>query len=180
MKSIQYGNPWFKVIKEDQYHYIEENNAHNGAVILMLLNNQEFIFVEQFRRAIAKTVIELPRGYGESQESSLDAAIREAREETGYLLNIQSIKKIGSIYPNSAILTSNIDIYFADVSSQDMVSLSDDKEVSSVLYVSKDAIIKLIQNGEIQDSFSIAAICYWLMGNFKVLCAQTVTEEGTF
>ena len=130
--------------------------SSNGAVILILENNKDFILVKNYRKAIDKIVVELPRGYGEKNENSLDTALREALEETGYKICKNNIVKIGSINPNSAILASEIDIYFAKVNAQDKVQDSD-SEVIDIVKLNKKTFKQYIKNGNIKDSFSISA-----------------------
>jgi len=156
MIETVYKNDWFFVKKEDNWHYLVEKKSSNGAVILILENNKDFILVKNYRKAIDKIVVELPRGYGEKNENSLDTALREALEETGYKICKNNIVKIGSINPNSAILASEIDIYFAKVNAQDKVQDSD-SEVIDIVKLNKKTFKQYIKNGNIKDSFSISA-----------------------
>lgn len=164
MIDIVYKNNWFSVAKEDNWHYLIEKNSNNGAVILILEDNKNFILVKNYRKAIDKIVIELPRGYGEDNETSLDTALRESLEETGYRINKRNITKLGSVNPNSAILSSEIDIYFANVSKEDKIKDSD-SEVIDIVKINKTNIKQLILNGEIKDSFSLTAICLYELNN---------------
>ena len=164
MIEIVYKNNWFSVAKEDNWHYLIEKNSNNGAVILILEDNKNFILVKNYRKAIDKIVIELPRGYGEENETSLDTALRESLEETGYKINKENITKLGSVNPNSAILSSEIDIYFAKVSQRDKIKDSD-SEVIDIVKINKNSIKKLILNGEIKDSFSLTAISLYELNN---------------
>jgi len=158
MIKTVYKNNWFRVIKEEDWHYIIEKNSNNGAVILLLEDNKYFIFIKTYRKAINKTVIELPRGYGEKDETSLETALREAFEETGYKVNNNDIIKLGSIYPNSAILSSEIDIYFAEVSKEDKMQNDIDSEVIGIVKIDKKNIKNFILNQRIKDSFSLSAL----------------------
>lgn len=164
MIDIVYKNNWFSVAKEDNWHYLIEKNSNNGAVILILEDNKDFILVKNYRKAIDKIVMELPRGYGKENETSLDTAIRESFEETGYKLQKENITKLGSVNPNSAILSSEIDIYFANVSQKDKIKDSD-AEVMDIIKINKNSINQLILNGEIKDSFSLVALSLYRLKN---------------
>ncbi|MDK2082014.1 NUDIX hydrolase [Aliarcobacter butzleri] len=159
-----YKNKWFSVVKEEQWYYVVEKNSNNGAVILILEDNKNFIFIKNYRKAINKIVIELPRGYGENNETSLDTALRESLEETGYKINKNNIHRIGSVNPNSAILSSEIDIYFAKVSTTDKIKNSD-SEVIDIVKINKDHINKYILDGKIKDSFSLTALHLYELQN---------------
>jgi len=164
MIDIVYKNNWFSVVKEDNWHYLIENNSNNGAVILILEDNKNFILVKNYRKAIDKIVIELPRGYGENNESSLDTALRESLEETGYKISKNNITKLGSINPNSAILSSEIDIYFANVTTKDKIKDSD-LEVIDIIKINKNNIKQMILKGKIKDAFSLSAISLYEIKN---------------
>ncbi|PRM89775.1 hypothetical protein CJ671_05935 [Aliarcobacter cryaerophilus] len=157
MLKIVYENNWFSVAKEENWHYLIEKNSNNGAVVLILEENKNFILIKNYRKAIDKITIELPRGYGEINENSLEAAIREAYEETGYKINKTNIYKLGSINPNSAILSSTIDIFFAKVSAKDRIKKSD-SEVIEIVKIDKNDINQFVINGVIKDSFTLSAL----------------------
>jgi len=152
-----YKNKWFKVLKKGKWHYIVEKNSNNGAVILILEDNKNFLFVKNYRQAINSTLIELPRGYGNKNEQSINTAKREALEETGYQIDSLNIMKLGSIYPNSAILSSKIDIFFAQVTPLDKIQDSD-SEVIEIVKLSHQEISKYINQNKIQDAFSLSAL----------------------
>jgi ADP-ribose pyrophosphatase len=160
MIEIVYKNNWFSVVKEDNWHYLIERNPNNGVVVLILEDNKNFILVKNYRKAINKIAIELPRGYGEDNETSLDTALRESLEETGYKIHRNNITKLGSINPNSAILSSEIDVYFANVTSRDKLQNSD-SEVIDIVKINKSDIKQMILNGKIKDAFSLSAICLY-------------------
>jgi len=155
-----YENPWFYVAKEGKWHYLVEKNADNGAVVLILEDDKYFIFVESYRKPLDEVVVEVPRGYGEEGESSLESALREAYEETGYEIDRKDIIKLGTVHPNSGILSSELDIYFANVASESKTKGSDD-EVIGIVKVDKDEVDEMIANGKIKDSFSLAAFSFY-------------------
>lgn len=157
MKTV-YENPWFKVLQENQYHFIKEQGSNNGAIIIAKLNDL-FLFVRVFRQAHQSYIIELPRGYGEINETSVMAAIREFQEETGYIILSENIEKIGTVKPNSSILCSNIPIFLAKIcenAEQDM-SLTD-KETDKILFLTKKEVYEHILNGKISDGMSLSAL----------------------
>lgn len=158
-----YKNPWFKVIKKDEYHYIEEKNSDNGAVILPVVGEQ-ILLVQVYRPAHQRSFLEAPRGYGHAGESSLATALRELGEETGYLAQPEDLSCLGSTRPNSAILTSCIDVYLARLSPAQQQQVPDD-EVERLHYFSIAQIPRLMVSGEIQDGFTMAAMAlYWAHG----------------
>ena len=46
MLEIVYENNWFSVAKEENWHYLIEKKSSNGAVILILEDNKNFILIK--------------------------------------------------------------------------------------------------------------------------------------
>ncbi|WP_318417162.1 NUDIX hydrolase [Photobacterium leiognathi] len=152
----QYSNPWFSVIKDGKYHYVKEFGAYNGAVVLVE-SDIDYIFVKVGRAAHSfQEQIEAPRGYGEKNSTSKETAIRELYEETGYLISENQLLMLGKVKPNSAILSSEVDLYLAQVSESQKVK-DHDSEVTSVVKIPKQKVKKLISEGVISDSFTLSA-----------------------
>ena len=103
--------PLFKV--EFQYLENPRNQARLKALVLhagdtvnvvALTKEKELLLVEQYRFGIGKSLCELPAGFIDLNESSLDAAKRELREETGFVSH--HWKYIGFSYINPSYVTN--------------------------------------------------------------------------
>jgi len=155
-----YQNPWFKVVKDNKYHYILEEGAANGAVVLALVKKR-FVFVRIHRPAHNLDLLEAPRGYGNKGESSESCAIRELFEETGHKFEISELQKIGHIRPNSAILSSVVPVYFIESDCNEPAK-PPDEEVLEVEYIPEKNIYEEIARGHITDGFTLSALSfYW-------------------
>ena len=154
--KIAYSNPWFSVVQDGKHHYIDEPKSRNGAAVFIRHGNGSFILVEIFRVPTGKSQLEIPRGYAEDGETSLACAIREAKEETGFRIRADRITRIGSVSPNSAILSSKVDLYFAQVEDEDKVA-QPEEEVEAVTLLSENELKQNIVDEVITDSFTISA-----------------------
>ncbi|MUJ26300.1 NUDIX hydrolase [Aliivibrio fischeri] len=155
----QYQNHWFSVIKDGDFHYIKENGSENGAVVLVE-SEENYIFILVRRAAhLFREQIEAPRGYGEFNESSYDTAIREVFEETGYTIERNQLEKLGAIKPNSAILASVVDVFYARISESQLTGIPD-REVEGCIKIPKITIREKIRNGVISDSFTLSAFAF--------------------
>lgn len=160
MKTL-YSNPWFRVDKEENYHFIVENNADNGAAVLPLVNGTHCVLLRMRRKAHpGQDLLEIPRGYGEAGESSADCARRELLEETGLAVAPEQLEHLGRYKPNSAILTSTVDIYLARLDSA-VATQKPDEEALGTTLVSLDQLQQLVQKGAIEDGFTLAALAFY-------------------
>ncbi len=70
---------------------------HSGSVaILPLIGKNKFLLVKQYRKAIEKTLLEIPAGKMEIGENIKRCAQRELTEETGYKAG--NFEKLASVY----------------------------------------------------------------------------------
>lgn len=65
----------------DAFHLVEAPDW----VAVLALGDGEALLVEQYRHGVGRASLELPAGVIDDGESSLEAATRELREETGYV-----------------------------------------------------------------------------------------------
>jgi ADP-ribose pyrophosphatase len=152
---IEYKNEWFSVIRDENYYFIDEPKSMDSAAILLRWKNK-IVLVEQYRPAIRQSCIEIPRGYAEPGESSLDCAIREVYEETGFHLTSEMLTPLGYLNPNSAILTSSVSIYYGQVDAiQNKEPLSN--EIDRCIYPTYEEFCSMIFSGAVTDGFTISA-----------------------
>jgi ADP-ribose pyrophosphatase len=86
---------------------------HTGGVtIAALTDNDELLFVRQFRYPIGEVLMELPAGKLKAGEDPLTAAARELLEETGAVA--RNFYDLGWIYTSSGYTTERLYIYAAD------------------------------------------------------------------
>jgi ADP-ribose pyrophosphatase len=128
------------------------------AIIFPITENQEIVFVRQYRHAIGEFVIELPAGrFDVNTENAEMAAIRELREETGYFT--QKARKIGMLYDNPSKDTNQIHLFFAEnvvkVGEQQNLDITEEIEV---ILISVDSVLDKIAQGEISETGTVAAI----------------------
>jgi ADP-ribose pyrophosphatase len=70
---------------------------HGGSVVLLPIDEQNnLLFVRQYRHAAGGDLLELPAGTREEEEPYETCAAREIREETG--MEAGSLQKIGAFY----------------------------------------------------------------------------------
>lgn len=156
---IVYENPWFKVIRQDGYHFVDETNSQSGAAVL-IVQGDRFLLLEMNRLAQGgERTLEIPRGYADDGENSRQCACREVLEETGYRIDERDLQLLGHIRPNSGLLKTRVALYFA-VIPEHAQSEKRDNEARSIVPVPTKAISAMLAAGELEDSFTLAALCY--------------------
>ncbi|MDN7131962.1 NUDIX hydrolase [Halomonas sp. MC140] len=158
---IEYENPWFRVLRDGNFFFVDEPGARSGAAVLPVVGDT--LWLLEMRRPAQKGAVtwEIPRGYGEVAETSLECAQRELEEETGLVADLSQLTWLGKVRPNTAILGSCIDIYLARLPA-DTVSAARDHEAESIVKIHMEMIPLLLAQGKLEDSFTLAALTfYW-------------------
>lgn len=85
---------------------------HPGAVaVIALTDDQKILFVEQYRKPIEQTLLEIPAGLQESGESPERTAVRELEEETGYTTD--HLIHVTSCYTSAGFSDEVMHLYLA-------------------------------------------------------------------
>lgn len=156
---IVYENPWFRVVRQGRYHFIDEPAARNGAVIVAR-RGDALVLLEQRRPSQGgAATLEVPRGYGEAGETAAQCAAREFAEETGLIMPAEAFHLIGHVRPNTGILSSRIAAFYADASAAPLGARDDEAEALRLAPLA--GLDAMIASGEIEDGFTLAALSLW-------------------
>jgi 8-oxo-dGTP pyrophosphatase MutT (NUDIX family) len=133
------------------------NVRPNIALVFAVTEQQEIVFVRQYRHGVGEILLELPAGsFNPAEESGKSAAIRELAEETGYVA--EEILELANLYDNPVKDTNSIYLYFAkNVKLSGFKNLDITEDIEVVLVPVAEVLGK-IANREICVSGSIAAI----------------------
>ena len=154
---IVYENPWFHVVKEGNFHIIEENTKGAGAVVLPVVGDKLLLLEMRRPSQNMELTLEIPRGFGSEGEDAVTCARRELREETGYDLPLDAFHPIGHVRANTGILRSRVAVFAVQIA-PDMVRLPPDDEAESMRLVSLSDLPALIADGQIEDGFTLSAL----------------------
>ena len=138
--------------KEADFYTVSHSDWAN---VIALTSHGEIVLVEQFRFGVKESVLELPSGMIDLDETPDNAARRELEEETGYVSERWTF--LGRTHPNPAIQGNWIYHYLAE-SCEAIGKVNFDENESIVTRVMPLAELRgLMQNGEFSHSLSVAA-----------------------
>jgi ADP-ribose pyrophosphatase len=133
--------------------------VHPGAVaIIPLVDGEHVCMVRNRRHAVAETLLELPAGTRDANESPEQTAIRELEEETGYRAG--RWRKLTEFYPSPGILNERLVLYVATDLKPGNTSLEPGEELTPMIISWQDAV-RWSLDGTIRDAKSLVGILLW-------------------
>lgn len=136
---------------------------HPGAVAIIAITDKgKIVMVEQYRKALEKSIIEIPAGKLEPGEKPEVTAKRELEEETGY--QAETLDFVVSYYTSPGFANEIIYVYEARGLSEVEDQLDgDDDEFVELIEVSLEEAMDLINSQRIHDAKTIHAIYYLML-----------------
>ncbi|WP_159882256.1 NUDIX domain-containing protein [Paenibacillus puerhi] len=132
---------------------------HPGAVaVLALTVDNRMIVVEQYRKPLEKSQIEIPAGKLDGGEDPLEAARRELEEETGYTAG--SLRHVASFYTSPGFADELLHLYVAEQLAPGEAR-PDEDEFLEAWGITLDEAKALIRDQRISDAKTILAVYAW-------------------
>ena len=129
---------------------IREVVEHSGGVcVAALTENDELIFVRQFRYPYMEVILELPAGKLEKGENPFESGKREFEEEAGCVA--EEYRDMGKLYPSPGYCGEIIHLYAAKKLTYTHQHLDED-EFLNVEKIPLDKAVEMVLNNEIRDS----------------------------
>ena len=159
--KIVYKNPWIEV-REDRV--IRPNGKEglfgivsgaSGASIVALTKNKEVFLVKEFHYATNTNNYELPSGAIDENETPLETAKRELKEETG--LTADKWTDLGFINPLTVVLNSPNYMFLAEELSEGEAE-DEEKDLIQLEKIPFKDALAMVEEGEITHGASVAAI----------------------
>ncbi|SDN38952.1 NUDIX hydrolase [Alkalicoccus daliensis] len=154
-----------EVVLPNGSHSKREIVNHPGAVaVICITGENKMVMVRQYRKALKKSIIEIPAGKLDAGEKPEDCAKRELEEETGIIAGI--LKECDSFYTSPGFANELVYVYEAENLRQGEVHTDEDEFVERMDVTLTEAK-KLIRSGEIHDAKTIYAIQYWELKQYN-------------
>lgn len=135
---------------------------HQGAVaVIPITDDGKIIMVEQFRKPLEKSIIEIPAGKLEEGETPDITAIRELEEETGYTTKRGDLIFVDSFYTSPGFADEIMHIYLTKkLEKLDEPAETDDDEFLELIEMTLDEAFEAMKEQRIHDSKTNYAMMY--------------------
>jgi ADP-ribose pyrophosphatase len=161
---VVYENRWMR-LRED---VLERSDGSPGlyavvekspsAVIIALFDEGDIVLVEQWRHPVGRRFLELPQGAWDGEDAPDPEALArgELAEETG--LRADSMEQLGTLYFAYGISDQHFAVWLATGLTQGAQALEPEEEGLRVERVPAAEVERMVSEGEIADSASVAAL----------------------
>ena len=136
---------------------------HPGAVaIIAITDNGKFLVVEQYRKALERSIIEIPAGKLEKGEEPIDTARRELEEETGYTTD--SLERVQAFATSPGFADEVIHVFVArNLKKLEVPVAMDEDEFIELIEVSVEEAEAMMADERIFDAKTAFAVLWMKM-----------------
>jgi len=173
-----YRNPWLRVEVHDVIHPTGAEGDHvlictPRASAVVIADEDDLIFTRQPRFAADAETVEVVKGGADGDESALECAQRETREELGIVAerwdSLGALYEIPSIVDNPVELFVASQIYHVDTEAEHV-------EQIELVRMPRDVAFAAAASGRLNDSITVAAL---LRYGFFSGALKVVPEAGS-
>ena len=135
---------------------------HRGSYAVVATTDEDrIVLVRQYRHPARRALWEIPAGMAEPNESLVDGALRELREETGYRAN--DIRALGAMFVTPGFCTEELHFFHASGLRAGAQELDSDERIAVASFALEEAQ-RLLDDGQIADAKTVIALL-WMHGS---------------
>lgn len=161
LKEITYKGKHNENLK---WEGIDRTNSVNTVVMVArLVPSDRYVLIKQYRPVIDNYVIGFPAGLMEDDDVDKNA-LRELKEETGYIGNVKSISPL--LYSNAALLSDTIRLVNVEIDEDLPENINpkqelEDAEDIDVILIEKDNICQFVKEQQ-KSGLAIGLGCWYV------------------
>ena len=144
--------------KSKDFHRLDFSSWVN---IVAVTEQQEIVFIRQYRFGSGQLEVEIPGGAVEVDEDPLMGGLRELLEETGY--SGENGRIIGKVCPNPAIQDNYCYTVLVENVKKTAEPHLDDMEDIEVFTIKSEDLPELMRNGSIEHGLVLNALTFYAM-----------------
>ncbi|MBI3670375.1 MAG: NUDIX hydrolase [Acidobacteria bacterium] len=116
----------------------------------------DVVLVDQERHATGVVETELPRGFGEPELTGEENALRELREETGFIG--EQAHSLGTTLTDSGVTDARVSFYYVPIVARCAPNSETSEAITRIRLASLEVVWQEIISGRTRDSFTVQAI----------------------
>jgi ADP-ribose pyrophosphatase len=117
------------------------------AMIAPLTDDYQLYMIKQYRHIFKKSILELPAGHLDKNETALSAAKRELKEETGLIA--KHWEEMAVVYNSASVVYSKVHLFLAKDLEESECKLEDGEESIGMIKIPLQEAVDKVTSGEI-------------------------------
>jgi ADP-ribose pyrophosphatase len=145
-----------RVPRNGSEHTFHVAESPEGVTVLALTAAGELVLVQQFRNPLWGLTLETPSGVVDPGERPEDAALRELREETGFVA--KRVRRLGTLTLNPSWQTTRVHVLLAEDARRRAEREQDSAEDIRIRCLPLAEVRERVRLGEIDSAVALAAL----------------------
>ena len=149
----------------DYLSVVPHRRAHDkvtGVAVLPVVDGK-FGLIRVFRHPLGEYCWEVARGFVDSAESPIAAALRELREETGLVAAAQSLRDLGLVAPEPGVVDARIRLFAATGCTREPGAQEGEMGHREIRFFGRVELAGMLGGSEILDPCTLVC-CYRCLG----------------
>jgi len=142
-------------------------------VLVIPVHEGQILFLDAYRHAIGKRVLEVPRGFIDEGEEPPEAALRELNEETGLVCEPGFLISLGVVQPDPGVLAARVALFAATDCRSGGRRADDEIGIDTGIWISIPETQRMLLDHEFEE----ASTCVALHRYFASIETNTMTSR---